>query len=537
VVDPSAFAGDRRAYALPPKPFADGGYAEIFEATVKATGERVAFKRLRDNSAESKGRLRREIQIQCLLDECPHVMPVLDADPDGTWYVMPLAEGDAVDLQDELEDETALVELARHAIAGLRAGHELEYVHRDITPHNLLAFGHPGSRTWVVADWGLVRQPRGKTTRKFTKKGVPIGTDGFISPEVLRDAHEEASEAGDVFALGRVIAWAVTGKWPLAGEELTPQGPFRNLVRHATTQDPRARPTLDELSSLLGEISLTPLLDPIDQAKELADRFHNGEEQCGDQLLELALEHLEEHAIFFDSLPLARGAALRRLVQKHPRDAERLAKTMRQYLLEQRLWGKRNFDQLNKPLIWLQRVAELAIESRDFGLAEDAAEALFEADASLERFDQRRRTRSFLEQVQSKKGAEAVARALKRTPQAVAWYLNEEWRPAEGTDGRIRAALSPTPKPEERPHRRIWTIGRVRSISPTPGSDCEAAYAIHFKEDDQPEPQMVVEYAAGGGGRLANARHARAASAPYLSQENPPKRLVVDRAGEVHVRL
>lgn len=43
---------------------------------MKATGERVAFKRLRDTMPESTGRFRREIRIQCELDGHPHVMRV-----------------------------------------------------------------------------------------------------------------------------------------------------------------------------------------------------------------------------------------------------------------------------------------------------------------------------------------------------------------------------------------------------------------------------------------------------------------------------
>lgn len=85
VVDPSTFPGDRKAYAVDKRPRAFGGYAEIFEATVKATGERVAFKRLRDTMPESTGRFRREIRIQCELDGHPHVMQVLDVDPGGRW--------------------------------------------------------------------------------------------------------------------------------------------------------------------------------------------------------------------------------------------------------------------------------------------------------------------------------------------------------------------------------------------------------------------------------------------------------------------
>jgi hypothetical protein len=74
-------------------------------------------------------------------------------------------------------------------------------------------------------------------------------------------------------------------------------------------------------------------------------------------------------------------------------------------------------------------------------------------------------------------------------------------------------------------------INRIRSVPPTPGTDAEAAFAVHF--DDGPEPQMVVEYAASGGGRHASSSHSRQAVRPYLDDENPPRRLAVDREGNV----
>jgi len=77
-----------------------------------------------------------------------------------------------------------------------------------------------------------------------------------------------------------------------------------------------------------------------------------------------------------------------------------------------------------------------------------------------------------------------------------------------------------------------WSVGRVRRVPPISGSDREDASAIHFSERDLAEPNMTVEYAAGGGGRHASA-HARSAVTPCLDDEDPPRRLIVDRDGNV----
>ena len=81
-----------------------------------------------------------------------------------------------------------------------------------------------------------------------------------------------------------------------------------------------------------------------------------------------------------------------------------------------------------------------------------------------------------------------------------------------------------------------WSIGRVRTVAPAPDSDCYAAYALHFAENDQPEPNITIEYAAGGSRRYGSPAHARAAAEAYLDDEQPPRRLVVDREGKARPR-
>ena len=73
-------------------------------------------------------------------------------------------------------------------------------------------------------------------------------------------------------------------------------------------------------------------------------------------------------------------------------------------------------------------------------------------------------------------------------------------------------------------------IDRILQVPPTPGSDNEAAYAVHFNAG--PDPDVTVEYAAGGGGRHASEQHARSVVQAYLDRdEAPPRRIIVDRDG------
>jgi hypothetical protein len=76
---------------------------------------------------------------------------------------------------------------------------------------------------------------------------------------------------------------------------------------------------------------------------------------------------------------------------------------------------------------------------------------------------------------------------------------------------------------------------RIRQVPPTPGSDCDTAYAVHL--DRQGEPNVTIEYAAAGEGRYASSSHARHLVQDYLGRgERPPRRIVVDRTGYARPR-
>src|SRR5688500_9646435 len=91
VVEPQRGHRPRSPYRLL-KAIGRGGYAAVFRAEHRdRPGQHVAFKRPRDLPLAAE-RMAREIQVQRTFDH-PHVMPIIDAADDGSWMVMPLAEG------------------------------------------------------------------------------------------------------------------------------------------------------------------------------------------------------------------------------------------------------------------------------------------------------------------------------------------------------------------------------------------------------------------------------------------------------------
>ncbi|HEU5062453.1 MAG TPA: serine/threonine-protein kinase [Solirubrobacterales bacterium] len=431
--------GKRSDYRCEQRPLGRGGYAEVFRATHRASGSEVALKRLRKSIDETvPDRMRREVKVMRALDGEPHVMPILDFSPKWSWYVMPLAEGDANALRADLADPARLIEMLRACISALTAAHEVHYVHRDITPHNILRL--PGG-VWVLADWGLARARPGHTTTVLTSSGKAVGTEGFVAPEVVRGTAKGAEPAADVYSLGRVAAWAVSGIVPLAGQGLIPPGPFRGLIRAATKEDPSARPSLSGFSQLLDEVDLGPPPVPGDAAVEMVEAGREGEDEAWQRLLALGLENVDDPEVILDHLPAIPQRALSEVAEEDPADIARLAEAMREQIAEG--FGERSFSRLDRMLGFVLRCCKAAVAAEDLGLLEDCTATLCQVEVECHQFNPRHETRKWLESLRGE-AARTVARVLRANPDAMDWYTDEGWKPGGRTDRDIRSSLALT---------------------------------------------------------------------------------------------
>jgi serine/threonine protein kinase len=238
----------RRNYTLKSQPIAVGGQAEVFEAIHKPTGKSVAFKRLVTRAHDAIARLRREIEVQTSIDH-PNVMPILDHSDSFQWCVMPLATQVLVKLPLPLANDV-VVDVVEHCARGLAEAHSHNFIHRDVTPNNILLLNDEKGERWVVSDWGLVRR-HGQTTVVRTIPGQSFGTAGFASPETWADAHVVGT-ASDVYSLGRVVAWSQSGRWPLPNVPLPAPDPWREFVERTTALDSSERPpTMNHVLDLL----------------------------------------------------------------------------------------------------------------------------------------------------------------------------------------------------------------------------------------------------------------------------------------------
>ena len=236
------------------EPLAEGGQGAVYSGVHKYTRIPVALKQLRSGDEDYVRRMSREISFGRLYGDHPNVMSVLDSAPDGRWFVMPLASGSADSHAGRLRGEAgALRELVLAVCEGLRRAHSDRRVHRDIKPANILLL----NGRWVVADWGLGRQPLGETSvPRQTRTGTGFGSAGFAAPEVSSGNPHNVTAAADIYSIGRLIAAITTGEPPEQNLQLLPEsGPWRAVVEKATQYKPTDRPKdVDEFLRLLKDI-------------------------------------------------------------------------------------------------------------------------------------------------------------------------------------------------------------------------------------------------------------------------------------------
>ncbi|SMC47152.1 serine/threonine-protein kinase [Kibdelosporangium aridum] len=354
-----AARGQRKDYKLDRTPMARGGQAVVFRALHKSTQVPVAFKKLVADNRSAVARMRREIEASRKFGSHPHVMPVLDADTQNSWFVMPLAEATASTQADELADPDRLRELVTAVCLALREPHRLGWVHRDLKPDNILLL----DGRWTVADWGLGRRPRGQTSDpRRTAAGTQFGTLGFAAPEMSVNAHEIGPQA-DVYSIGQIIGWALTGQWPQANIPLLPEpGPWRRIVQDATAfgNNEHRRPAdAEALLTLVAAELDAPTESPIDRAKRLL-----ADPNTAGALLGLAADVGPDRDFFNQVLLPLDEEQLRTALMTDPASAQQVLQAVRA-LPDEDSTG-----------IWLLTVARIAESLAEWDVLREAAESV-----------------------------------------------------------------------------------------------------------------------------------------------------------------
>ncbi len=108
----------------------------------------------------------------------------------------------------------AAVTLVRELALAVDHAHRSGVVHRDIKPSNVLIRDEDGRP--FLTDFGLARTCTDPTG--ITETGAFLGTPGYAAPEQIEGDRRRMGPTSDVFSLGAVLFFALTGHPPFAGD-------------------------------------------------------------------------------------------------------------------------------------------------------------------------------------------------------------------------------------------------------------------------------------------------------------------------------
>lgn len=167
------------------------------------------------DSARSAERFIREAKAGARLLH-PHIVPVFDADNDGTHYYIVSAFIKGQTLKDALEagpwDVRRTALLIKQLAEALAYAHKEGIAHRDVKPSNILIDEQGQPR---LMDFGLASlQDAGQ---RISQEGSAMGTPAYMSPEQAQGIKDKNLGASDQYSLGVVLYEMLCGQLPFSG--------------------------------------------------------------------------------------------------------------------------------------------------------------------------------------------------------------------------------------------------------------------------------------------------------------------------------
>jgi serine/threonine protein kinase len=230
------------------KSLGHGGQGYVWEAIDTELNRRVAIKNIVPSLSSDP------LHQELLIDEArktgklghPGVPPVFDIgkDADGKpFFTMQLISGGKLsETYDNLKYESIsrsdfvnqIRPLLRHLIAACNtvefAFDKEAVIHRDLKPANIMVNRYGET---VVMDWGMgkiisdssqinddassvlfIPITQGSSSEERTSVGTIKGTAAFMSPEQARAENDKLDHRTDVYGLGAILYWILTGQAP-----------------------------------------------------------------------------------------------------------------------------------------------------------------------------------------------------------------------------------------------------------------------------------------------------------------------------------
>jgi serine/threonine protein kinase len=229
-----------------------GGMGEVYKCHEIQTGAAVAIKMLLPDMAENDAALALFRREAAALHHLLHdaivryflftVEPVLQR----PYLAMEFVDGRS--LSDILADGPltfeALVKLMRRIASGLQAAHERGIIHRDVSPDNIIVPLGDVTRAKII-DFGIARSTQ-LGDKTIIGTGF-AGKDNYVSPEQVGLYSDEVTAKSDIYSLGLLLFYALTGQKLDMGGSQFQLVEKRRRVPDLGGIDMRIRPLLEQM--------------------------------------------------------------------------------------------------------------------------------------------------------------------------------------------------------------------------------------------------------------------------------------------------
>jgi serine/threonine protein kinase/HEAT repeat protein len=203
-----------------------GGLGAVYRGYDTRMNREVAIKRIStiagdpELQEESTRQLIKEAGALASLQH-PHIVTVYDVggDEDGPYVVMELISGKTLE---ELIEKAPLTwkdfrELAMQTQEALIAAQELDLIHSDIKPSNLMLTWLPSGKFQMkIVDFGLATLTQSQSREELEELEAVFGSIFFMAPEQFERVPLDARS--DLYSMGCVYYQALAGVYPFNGQ-------------------------------------------------------------------------------------------------------------------------------------------------------------------------------------------------------------------------------------------------------------------------------------------------------------------------------
>src|SRR5213595_1829998 len=196
-----------------------GGMGVIYRARQQHSRRIVAVKRIlahQVNSHETLVRFRREAEAVASLDH-PNILPiheVSESEAGLPFFSMKYATGGSLRVAAPAlrTKPRECVQVMAKIARAIAYAHSRGVLHRDLQPGNILLDenGEP-----MVSDFGLAKWL--DQSSDLTRTLETLGTPGYIAPEQTECRADKLTAAADVYSLGAILFYLLTGRPPFVG--------------------------------------------------------------------------------------------------------------------------------------------------------------------------------------------------------------------------------------------------------------------------------------------------------------------------------